>query len=156
MNDRRLTFIIVPHGDLETRRVDVSYRRLKWILRGAGALLVVFVVMAATWFYLATQVAQLPGLRNEVKRLEEEQQKLAELARTLSEVEAQYERVRQLLGADAAPGTVPYLPPLRQEGAADSTAGSTRPLGLRPARENGPATRLHFVGRGTPSAGKQP
>lgn len=147
MDDRRLTFIIVPHGDLETRRVDMTYRKLRWLLRGAAVLLIIFVVMAATWFYLATQVARVPGLEREVARLEEEQQKLAELARTLSEVEAQYERVRQLLGADAAPGGTPYLPPLRRQDGSDSAqTRSARPLGLKGTA--GITTRLRFARTG--------
>lgn len=133
MDDNRLTFIVVQPGEVETRRVDVSYRKLKWLIRGVSVFLILFIVMAATWFYLATQVAQVPGLKQEVRRLEEEQQKLAELARTLSEVEAQYERVRQLLGADATPGSTPVLPPLRSP--ADTASRSTRPLGLEAARE---------------------
>src|SRR5690606_26870370 len=42
--------------------------------------------------------------------------RVAELAQTLAEVEAQYEKVRQMLGADApVNGESPSLPPLRTE-----------------------------------------
>src|SRR5688572_10829951 len=103
MDERRLTFIVVPHGDLETRTFEVSYRRLKLMLFGALLLVCVFIVTVSLWWYVAAQAARVPGLEREVARLEAEQTKVAELARTLAEVEAQYERVRQLLGADAAP-----------------------------------------------------
>ena len=133
MEDRRITFIVVPHGDLETRNFELSYRKLKLLVGAAGGLLLVFILMAATWFYLATQVARVPGLEHEVRELKAEQAKLAELARTLSEVEAQYERVRQLLGADASPdGEAPYLPPLRRpEGGSTEDPERTGPVSMR-------------------------
>lgn len=116
MEDRRLTLIIVPHGDLETRTFEISYRWLKVLLVAGSAALAVFVVMVALWWYVAAQAARVPGLVREVERLEEERAQVAELARVLAEVEAQYERVRQLLGADAPPqGREPLLPPLRQQ-----------------------------------------
>jgi hypothetical protein len=144
MEDRRITLIIVPHGDLETRNIEVSYRKLKLIVGSIGALLLIFVLMAATWFYLATQVARVPGLEQQVRHLQDEQAKLAELARTLTEVEAQYERVRQLLGADATPqGKAPYLPPLRpREG---QTQKDTAAAGTRPS--SAPGNLLGSIGR---------
>ena len=147
MEDRRITFIVVPHGDLETRNFELSYRKLKLLVGAAGALLLVFILMAATWFYLATQVARVPGLEHEVRELKAEQAKLAELARTLSEVEAQYERVRQLLGADASPdGETPYLPPLRRPegGSSAEDPERTGPVSARDPRQEPtrPAARL--------------
>jgi murein DD-endopeptidase MepM/ murein hydrolase activator NlpD len=114
MDDRKLTFIIVPHGDLETRSVEISYRALKWLLGGTVLLVGMFAVMASSWWFIGAQAARVPGLEREVARLEQERAKVAELARTLSEVEEQYERVRKLLGADTpARGDEPLLPPLR-------------------------------------------
>jgi murein DD-endopeptidase MepM/ murein hydrolase activator NlpD len=116
MDDRRLTFIVVPHGNLETRTYEISYRWLKVLLVFGFLLVGGFAVMVGFWWYIASQAARVPGLVQEVKMLQEERAKVAELARTLAEVEAQYERVRQLLGADAAPaGREPLLPPLRTE-----------------------------------------
>lgn len=118
MHDRRMTFILVPHEDLETRSVTVSYRRLKLLLAGVLLLALVFLVMASTWWYVATQAARVRGLESEVRRLESERARVTELARTLQDVEAQYERVRQMLGADgAAKGKDPILPPLTPEAA---------------------------------------
>lgn len=116
MEDRRLTLIIVPHGDLETRTYQISYRWLKVLLIAGTSFLAIIVVMMASWWYVAAQAARVPGLVREVERLEDERAKVAELARVLEEVEAQYERVRQLLGADSPPqGREPLLPPLRQQ-----------------------------------------
>jgi murein DD-endopeptidase MepM/ murein hydrolase activator NlpD len=111
---RRLSFIIVPHGDLETRTYEISYGVLKALLVGAFLLLVVFVVMVSSWWFVATQAARVRGLEREVARLEGERAKVAELARDLAEAEQQYERVRQLLGVDGSgSGREVVLPPLR-------------------------------------------
>jgi murein DD-endopeptidase MepM/ murein hydrolase activator NlpD len=113
---RRLSFIIVPHGDLETRTYEISYGRLKLLLGVALVLLVVFVVMVSSWWFIATQAARVSGLEQEVAQLEAERAKVSELARSLALAEQQYERVRQLLGVEGneSPQEV-ALPPLRGE-----------------------------------------
>ena len=127
MDDRRLTFIVVPHGNLETRTYEISYRWLKVLLVFGFLLVGGFAVMVGFWWYIASQAARVPGLVQEVQMLQEERAKVAELARTLAEVEAQYERVRQLLGADAAPaGREPLLPPLRTESRGNVSAPRRR------------------------------
>jgi hypothetical protein len=113
MDDRRLTFIVVPHGDLETRTFEVTYRKLKLLVLFGVVLLVLFVIVVSSWWYVAAQAARVAGLEREVSRLEADRAKVAELARTLEQVEAQYERVRQLLGTEAVPrGKEPLMPPL--------------------------------------------
>ncbi|MGH7476736.1 MAG: M23 family metallopeptidase [Longimicrobiales bacterium] len=144
-DNRRLTVLIIPDGETETRTYGIPYARLKLALGGAGVILVVFIVMAASWWYVAAQAARVPGLERQVELLEGERAKVAELARMLSEVEAQYEKVRQMLGADgsAAEGE-PVLPPLRgaeQEGGND--AASTPDPGSEP--EGWPLTQSGFV-----------
>jgi len=142
MEQRRLTFIVVPHGDLETRTYEISYRRLRVYLTLGVVLLLAFIVVVSSWWYVASQAARVPGLEREVVRLEQERAQVAELARTLAEVEAQYERVRRLLGADAAPeGREPWLPPLRRgEGGAAGEDGGEPPEGW-PLTEAGFITR---------------
>ncbi|MBI4544702.1 MAG: M23 family metallopeptidase [Gemmatimonadetes bacterium] len=131
MEDKRLTLILVPHGDLETRTFEISYRHLKFLLFGGGVLLATFVVIVSLWWYVAAQAARVPGLERELTRLRGERAQVAELARTLAEVEAQYERVRQLLGADAAGKSADtWLPPLRREEegrGAESGGAAARP-----------------------------
>lgn len=115
-DDRRLTLIVVPHGDLETRTFDVSYGRLKFYLFVVVALFAAVAIVLALWFPIFAQAARVPALEQQLVQLESERAQVSELARTLAEVEAQYERVRQLLGADApAGGGQPILPPLRPE-----------------------------------------
>lgn len=132
MDRRKLTFILVPHGDLETRTYEITYGWLKIILASAGVLIAGFIVMAALWWSLAARAAEVPRLEREVATLEAERDQVTELARTLSEVEAQYERVRSMLGADAAPaGEDPWLPPLRS--GTETVAPAAPETDLRPS-----------------------
>lgn len=126
MDHRHLTFIIVPHADLETRSFTVSYGRLKLIFAGVATLLLIFAVVVSTWWYVAAQAARANSLQAEVQRLESERDKVARLARELEQVEAQYEHVRQLLGADAPPakGKEPVLPPIGRKGEASPAAAT--------------------------------
>ncbi len=121
--DRRLTLIVVPHGDLETRTVEVSYGKVRLVLSLAFALVLLFGFVVATWFPVAAQAGRVPALQRELDALEAERVDVGEMARTLAELEEQYERVRAMLGADAPEdGTTPALPPLRST-RRDSTAG---------------------------------
>ncbi len=120
MDDRRLTLIVVPHGDLETRTYEIPYGKLKLAL-GVSAVVVLFVgVVIASWFPVAAQASRVPALVRELEELEGERTRVVELAQTLADVEAQYERVRQMLGTG---GTVLdsglVLPPLRNANNAD-------------------------------------
>ena len=118
MEERHLTVIVVPHGDLETRTYEISYRRLKWLLALGVALVLLLVFVLALWVPVAVQASRVPTLLGQLEELEGERAKVVELARSLGEVEAQYERVRQLLGADApVTDSAPVLPPLRPEAA---------------------------------------
>lgn len=133
-DERRLSFIIVPHGELETRKWDISYTRLKYLLGFGAVVLVLFVVMVASWWYVAAQAARVPGLEREIARLEDERAKVVELAQTLSQAEEQYQRVRRALGVDAEPGNdAVWLPPLpagtpEPEGAGESSRPTSWPL----------------------------
>lgn len=113
-DERRMTFIVVPHGgrDLSTRSFEISYRRLRIV----GVLLliamVVWLTMALSWFWVASQAARLPALQREIATLEREQARVVQLADALRTLEGQYEQVRQMLGADqSAPGGEVPLPP---------------------------------------------
>ena len=127
MDDRQLTLIIVPHGDLETKTYEISYRRLRrWVLV-AGLVLIVFVTMMAFWFSMAAQAARVPALLSEISSFEADRAKVDSLARVLAEVEGQYARVRQLLGSDGpADGRQPVLPDL--SGAARGVAAAEPPV----------------------------
>ena len=115
-DERRLTLIMVPHGDLETRTFEISYRRLKLGIIVTGVLLLLFGFFVASWFPVAAQAGRVGALQRDVVRLEAERGQVAELAQMLAEVEEQYERVRELIGAEAAgrDGQA-ILPPLRRD-----------------------------------------
>lgn len=124
-DDRKLTLIVVPDGDLETRTFEVPYRRLKLALFAAAALLVLVGIVVASWFPVLAQASRVPGLVRELESLEGERARVVELAETLAEVEAQYERVRQMLGADGATGdSTVALPPLRSPGDVAEPSGA--------------------------------
>lgn len=151
--DRRITVLIIPDGDLETRTFEISYARLKLLMAAALAAAVVLAVMVALWFPIAISAARVPALEREVNRLEAERSQVAELARRVEEAEAAYDRVRQMLGADVAePGDEPILPPLQQE--EDANAPDQ---GISLAPTEWPLARIGFVtqtanldGRGHP------
>lgn len=130
-NERKLTIIVVPHGDLETRSFILSYGRLKLVVIAALVLLFAVGLVLATWFPIMTQAARVPALERELKELERERARVAELARTLQQVEEQYERVRQMLGADApAQGeSKPVLPPLRGDTGSQQVPDGDDPAG---------------------------
>lgn len=114
-DERKLTIIVVPHGELDTRSFIIPYTRLKVIVVAVIAFLVAFAVILALWFPVMTQAARVPGLERELREVEGERARIAELEEMLSEVEAVYDRVREMLGADAPlrDEDAPLLPPLR-------------------------------------------
>jgi murein DD-endopeptidase MepM/ murein hydrolase activator NlpD len=100
--DRRMTFIVVPHGsDATTRSFEVSYRRLRTIAIAAASFLLLVAVVTGSWLWLAGQAARVPTLRGEVAELREERERMEELAATLERLALEYAKVRVMLGADS-------------------------------------------------------
>jgi murein DD-endopeptidase MepM/ murein hydrolase activator NlpD len=129
MDERKLTLIVVPHGDLETKTFEISYRKLKVLGWAALALLAIGVFMVALWWTIAVQATRVQALEKELKRFERERAKVDSLARLLAEVEGQYARVRQLVGADApTDGLPPTLPELPKDVAARAADPANRPI----------------------------
>lgn len=137
MDDRRLTFIIVPHGDLDTKTLEIPYRRLKVLLVLVVGVVIALAVMVGMWWSIAMKASRVSGLERQLQTLEKERSKVDSLAHVLAEVETQYQRVREMLGADApAAGKQPLLPDLPKgvmrdddgDGVADSAAPDAWPL----------------------------
>jgi murein DD-endopeptidase MepM/ murein hydrolase activator NlpD len=122
---QNLTIIVIPHDGLETRTFVISYRSARLAMYAAIALAAVIAIAMAALFPVMIQAARARDLEQQIQVLERDRAKVAELAQTLREVEEQYEKVRQMLGADAPFGSdsVPVLPPLR---------GGSRPDTLTP------------------------
>ena len=124
MDDRRLTLIVVPHGDLDTKTFEISYRKLRFLAWTTLIGLCALVTMGGLWFYLLAQAARVPGLKEEIAKFEADKIRVDSLARMLTDVEAQYKRVRELLGADAvAAGQQPVLPELTDNAAKGGPEG---------------------------------
>jgi murein DD-endopeptidase MepM/ murein hydrolase activator NlpD len=155
-DERRLTIIFVPHGELETRSFIISYRKLKVLLVAGVLLLLVYAFTLAILFPVMTQAARVPRLEAELRQLDSERAEVARLGRMVQDLETQYEQVRQLLGADApAPGeTAPILPPLRGD-----TGRTRQPEGDESAATSlitlWPLTTPGFITRSLSNGGSQ-
>ena len=118
-DDRRMTFIVIPHGgfaDMSTRSWELSYRKLRVGLFVGVAVLVALFLMAASWAWVAAQAARVPGLNREVASLQRERQEREQLARTLARMQVQYEQIRTMLRGE--------LPPLDTAAATVESAGA--------------------------------
>jgi murein DD-endopeptidase MepM/ murein hydrolase activator NlpD len=147
---RRMTFIVVPHGarELNTRSFEVSYRRLTAAAAVLVVLLVLWAGMTATWLYIGSQAARVPGLQQEVATLREAQGQVEELALALRRLEAQYTQVRELLGANrpSDPASI-WLPAIGGASIADAaTADSASSLvpSAWPLTQRGYVTQEHL------------
>jgi murein DD-endopeptidase MepM/ murein hydrolase activator NlpD len=148
-DDRRMTFIVVPSGGstLESRSFEVSYRRLKTAAVICVVAVLLWVGMAASYWYVAAQATRVPGLERQVELLQGERERVVHLAEALSRIEGQYEQVRAMLGATRAdePAGI-WLPPLGAGNAAErlrDTVAASRPTSW-PLIERGFVTRGHL------------
>jgi murein DD-endopeptidase MepM/ murein hydrolase activator NlpD len=123
-DDREMTFIVIPHGRNAdaTRSYEVSYRRLKVTLVLAGTVALLLLMMAGSWFWLAGQAARVPGLSAEVRQLRGDRVRVEELARTVNQLNAEYAKVRAMLGADSA--ALPAIVDSTAAPAADDSASA--------------------------------
>jgi murein DD-endopeptidase MepM/ murein hydrolase activator NlpD len=101
-DERRMTFIIVPHGsdDLRTRSFEINYRQLRIAAISAAVLGVAILLMLISWFWVAAQAARVPALKHEIASLQQDHQRVEELSRVVARLEGQYARVRAMLGGD--------------------------------------------------------
>lgn len=150
-DDRRMTFIVVPHGrDPTTRSFELSYARLKALAIGGAALVLLVTVMAGSWLWLAAQASRVPGLSAEVEELRRDRVRTDELARTVERLSADYAKVRSLLGADSAalPAIDAPAPAEEAPPTAETSAAPARPHRW-PLAARGYTTRGHRAARGS-------
>lgn len=104
---RRAVSIIVQRDGALTSQ---TYRIPVWLLRAGLVLalaLTVLLILAITFYGpIARQAARVPPLEREVERLSTENVRIRELAAALDSVEANYDRLRQMVGADIVPDRV--------------------------------------------------
>ena len=124
---RRVTVIVQPDGAVEGR----TFRLPLWLLQAgvlAGVALVGFILFAAlSYAPLVRTAARVPFLDRKVQRLEAENGKIRELAAALDSLQARYEQVRGMVGADVVPALAQVAAPLMVAPTVRaSTAGTTR------------------------------
>lgn len=115
---RGVSIIVQRDGALQAR----TYRVPLWVLRGAlivGVAIVVAVVLGVAFYApIAREAVRVPALTREVERLRTDNLRVRELAAALDSVEANYERLRGMVGADIVPdrvslsSTLPVAPPI--------------------------------------------
>lgn len=152
--DRSRTVILVTRDrDLSTRSYELTdrqIRRWKTIAIVAGTLLV---VMAGSWLWLAGQAARVPSLRSEVRELRRDRARAVELETSLKRMEADYAKVRAMLGPDSAAlpaHATPVADTAREAGDAEGDqASAVNTLPRRwPLTSHGYVTRGHFAALG--------
>jgi murein DD-endopeptidase MepM/ murein hydrolase activator NlpD len=142
--DGHVTVLLVTDASDEPRSVRVSLRRLRWIASGLAVLVLLLCVMIGSWWYLVGRARQADLLEAQVAQLLEREARLEDLARTLDEVEAAYERVRTLFGPGSRtglPGDL-WLPPPT---GARPLGSEGRPPGAEALPESWPLTERGFV-----------
>lgn len=103
---RGVTVTILRDDEL----VSASYRFPTWLFRlalMAGIVVGVLLVLGVAFFApIARQAARVPGLERELDRLTIDNERIRELAAALDRVEANYSKLRSMVGADVVPDPV--------------------------------------------------
>jgi murein DD-endopeptidase MepM/ murein hydrolase activator NlpD len=100
---RQVAIIVQRDGDLHGRTWRLPLWALRSLLAVALVLLVGIVLGVAFFTPIARQAARVPAMARNIERLETDNRRVRELARALDSVEANYARLRQMVGADIVP-----------------------------------------------------
>lgn len=96
---RAVTVVVHVDGDVESRQFRFSLR----LFRAAQAVTLVLAVLVVGFLAFAGPItrnaARVPGLEREVDRLTQDNARVQQLAAALNRAEANYQELRQLLGA---------------------------------------------------------
>jgi murein DD-endopeptidase MepM/ murein hydrolase activator NlpD len=107
MSQRHVTIVVHTDGDLNSRQYRVPLRLVK-VGKGAAIAFAIFVVgFVAFAGPIERSAARVPGLEREVARLRAENSRVQQLAAALNRAEANYQELRQILGAKAPPPATP-------------------------------------------------
>jgi murein DD-endopeptidase MepM/ murein hydrolase activator NlpD len=105
MSQRSVTIVVHTDGDLNSRQYRLPLRVVqvgKWTAIAVAVLAVLFFTFAGP---LTRNAARVPGLEREVGRLRAENSRVQQLAAALNRAEANYQELRQMLGAKAPPAS---------------------------------------------------
>lgn len=129
MKSRGVTIVVHIDGDTNSKKYHMplwSFEAGKWGALTVALLVVLFFAFAEPLTHAA---ARVPGLEHEVARLRQENSQVQQLAAALSRAEANYQGLRQLLGARAGSGPVPVA----AAGSDSIPASSPAPVVPKPA-----------------------
>lgn len=138
MSQRHVTIVIHTDGDLNSRQYRISLRLLQVGKAAAIAVAIIAVGFLAFAGPIMQNAARVPGLEREVARLRSENSRVQELAVALNHAEANYQELRQILGAKA--------PPEPRSGGSRGTTTESSSAGLRAitVRATAPAAPLRY------------
>ncbi len=90
-------------GDLESRSITLPFWLYRTIKITSVCLAVLIVLAAVLYAPIARAASQVPGLTRDVERLSAENQQVHELSATIDAIEARYDQLVSMLGADIVP-----------------------------------------------------
>ncbi|UCC48604.1 MAG: peptidoglycan DD-metalloendopeptidase family protein [Gemmatimonadota bacterium] len=124
------TIVLVPSDTQRTRSLRLSPRglRIAAALAAGGGL--ALAVLLGSWWYFAAQTVRIPELEREIAQLEADNEKVEQLAENLGRLQAEYAKIRGMLGADVlASGVTPEILPSDEPAIAEEGTART---GLSP------------------------
>lgn len=138
-----LTLLLIKDGAEKPRELRITprwLRVLRWLVPAAcGSLL----VMAGSWFWLASEAVRARRMDDQVAVLSAERTRILALVEQLNRVEAQYDNLRRLFGSDIEPGASDlWLPPPGGRRSRNS------PEGQQAIPDSWPLTARGFVTQG--------
>src|SRR5215212_5666313 len=112
-----VTIVVHRDGDVTSRSFRVPFWMVRGGLAAAGCLLIATLTGAILYLPIVGVAAQVPGLKSEIATLRGENAQIRRLVNTVDSLEAQYAKVRGMLGADrrddsSAPSTPLIAPPI--------------------------------------------
>jgi len=145
MSGRNVTIVVHTDGDLNSRQYKVPLRLVQ-VGKGAAIAFAIFVVgFLAFAGPIERKALRVPGLEREVARLRAENSRVQQLAAALNRAEANYQELRQILGAKAPPAP-------RGAGSTASTTTATSGMRAVTIRATAPAAPPRYeTGASVPS-----
>ena len=139
MSETRRCYTLLLHrdGDTDSRRIRIPVWLGRTLVASSIVLLALLVLAAASYIPLLRLAATVPSMRSEITQLRAENGRILELAAALDSVEAQYRKVRDMLGANVVEARTPGA------GLPESPTVA--------ARLPGAAPRYEAIGGSTPS-----